>query len=133
MDISQLISLMNSINSGNANAQAGGVMNFFAQNQQNDKNQNTQQSMNNSTLNLNQILPLLSMLGSQNVPNIASLLPLLSMINSPNGLAGLSNIPGMQNFAPIMENVGKAQTAQTENNIIRLKGNDKNITDYKKI
>jgi len=132
MDITSLISLINSLNSNNTNAQSNGVMNFFAQNKF-DQNTHVEQNSQNQNLNLSQILPLLSMLGGQNSPNIANLFPFLSMINSPNGLSSISNIPGMQNFAPFMQNLNKTKTQQTEEKIIHLKGNDKKISDYKKI
>lgn len=135
MDITSLISLISSLNSNNPNSKTSGVMNFFAQNQSAQKqNENTSaQNAQNQSLNINQILPLLSMLGGANAPNISSILPLLSMINAPGGLSGIANIPGMQNFAPIMENIGKTKAQQNSSEIIRLKGNNKKISDYKKI
>ena len=135
MDITSLISLISSLNSNNQNSTTNGVMNFFAQNQSAQKqNENpATQNAQNQSLNINQILPLLSMLGGANAPNISSILPLLSMINAPGGLSGISSIPGMQNIAPIMENIGKTKTQQNGSEIVRLKGNNKKISDYKKI
>ena len=137
MDITSLISLISGLQ-GSKDSQSNSIMNFFAQSTQNSHTPNetsTQNTAEHQNLNISQILPLLTALGGKSGLDVSSIFPLLSSLNLPNGFNGISNLSGMQNFAPFMQNLAKnsPKTETQENKIIYLHNDGKKISDYKKI